>query len=125
LATDEVQNDAAVRKGGFPNAASQMIHNSYQAALPGPLNVTATTAVAAEHPIPAVQAFAAWDREDGMSGLGPALLAAMTLTSTKIMSAITIDCAAHLGAATFFEGIVLRSVAQFAPASSRPTTVSL
>jgi hypothetical protein len=113
-ATDGVANKAAVRKGGFPNAASQMIHNSYQTALPGPLNVTALTTSSAEHPIPALPGFKAWDMVvDGVTVLGPELLHEVGLTSTKIFASLAMDCAAHPTATAMFESMILRSSLQF------------
>jgi hypothetical protein len=112
-ATDEVANDAAVRKGGFPNASSQMIHNSYQTALPGPLNVTPSTTSSADHPIPALPAFKAWDMVDGITGLGPELLHEVGLTSTKLFASLAVDCAAHPTATAMFESMILRSSSQW------------
>jgi hypothetical protein len=108
LAMDEVQNDAAVRKGGFPHSARRMIHNSYQSVLPSPLNVSSTTVLSAVHPIPAIQSYDAWDKVDGQTELGPELQNQMTLTSATITASIMVDCVAHLGAATLFEALVLK-----------------
>ena len=111
--TDEVAHEAAVRKGGFPNKASQMIHSSYQTAFPGPLNVTATAEQAAAHPIPAIKTFDAWDMLDGKTGLGPELTQQMALEYKKICAMIRVDCTAHVNAMSLYEQLVVRSQSQF------------
>jgi hypothetical protein len=67
----------------------------------------------AEHLIPALPAFKAWDMVDGVTGLGPKLLHEVGLTSTKIFASLALDCAAHPTATAMFESMILRSSSQW------------
>jgi hypothetical protein len=102
--------------------ASQVIHNSYQSALPAPLSVTASAGVQAQYPVPAVQTYAAWDDMDGMTGIGPELAAEVETISASVNSSIINDCRGHLGAANFFENLLLKAGTQFASLKSFVTT---
>jgi hypothetical protein len=112
--TDEVADEAAVWKGGFPNRASQMIHSSYQTAFPRPLSVAAMAEQPVVHPIPAIKSFAtAWDMLDGKTGLGPELTQQIALEHAQICSMIKVDCAQHMNAMSLYEQLVVRAQSQF------------
>jgi hypothetical protein len=120
--TEQVQHDSAVWKGAFPSLASQMIHNLYESSLPAPLSVVGSAGVQAQHLVPAVETYATWNAMDRMTGLGPELAAEVETVSTLVNSLIMNDCRGHLGAANFFEILLLKAGTQFASLRSFVTT---
>ena len=90
-----VSREHTASKAGFQTSGSATLFASFQQPLPGPFGVSAGTANATLHPIPALKDYATWDRQDGVTGLKKDVTTGMMTAMTAISTAMGRDLVAH------------------------------